>query len=312
MRQLAHRLASGDRNAFTELYDLCGDRMHLFLVSKRMPREDASDLIQEVFLRLVRKKEAFQSVENPAAFAFQVARNEANRWLSRTIRKREQFRLIAADLFVEVDPNHSKSEDWRDTFTNALAVLPDEQREVVVLKIYSGFTFQEIAVITATPQGTVATRFRRGIGQICQELPWSWWRSFRSGYLTSMQKGIDLARKPYKDFRADHAADKSLFDSMVGPALEAAREATARNQALSRALRVLNAIQSAPNWMAADQIDALQLGLPADATKDPFTEQPLVIRKQGSGWLIYSVGFNLKDDGGEIDESKDVGVAPYK
>ena len=147
---------------------------------------------------------------------------------------------------------------------------------------------------------------------ICQELPWSWWRSFRSGYLTSMQKGIDLARKPYKDFRAAQAADKSLFDSMVGPALEAAREATARNQALSRALRVLNAIQSAPNLMAADQIDALQLGLPADATKDPFTELPLVIRKQGSGWLIYSVGFNLKDDGGEIDENKDVGVAPFE
>ena len=145
-----------------------------------------------------------------------------------------------------------------------------------------------------------------------QELPWSWWRSYRSGYLTSMQKRIELARKPYKDFRSAQAADKSLFDSMVAPALSAAREATARNQALSRVLRVLNAIQSSPNWMAADQIDALKLGLPADATKDPFTEQPLVIRKQGSGWLIYSVGFNLKDDGGEIDESKDVGVAPYK
>ncbi len=166
MNQLAHRLACGESKAFTELYDLCGDQMHHFLVSKRMSREDAGDLIQEVFLRLVRKKGAFQSVENPVAYAFQVARNEANRWLSRTIRKREQFRFIAADLFVEVDPLDSKSADWRDTLTNALSVLPDEQWEVVVLKIYSGFTFQEIAAITATPQGTVATRYRRGIGKL--------------------------------------------------------------------------------------------------------------------------------------------------
>ncbi len=147
---------------------------------------------------------------------------------------------------------------------------------------------------------------------MCQELPWSWWRSIRSGYLTSMQKRIDLARKPYKDFHAAQAADNGFSESMVAPALHAAREVAARNQALSRTIRVLNAIQSSPNLMAADQIDALQLGLPADAIMDPFTEQTLVIRKQGSGWLIYSVGFNLKDDGGEIDESKDVGVAPFE
>lgn len=166
MSQLAHRLASGESKAFTELYDLCGDQMHHFLVSKRMSREDAGDLIQEVFLRLVRKKGAFQSVENPVAFAFQVARNEANRWLSRAIRRREQFRLIAADLFVEVAPSHAKSANWRDALANALAALPDEQSEVVVLKIYGEFTFQDIAAITATPQGTVATRYRRGIGKL--------------------------------------------------------------------------------------------------------------------------------------------------
>ncbi len=144
---------------------------------------------------------------------------------------------------------------------------------------------------------------------MCQELPWSWWRSIRSGFLKSMQRRIDLARQPYKDFRT---ADNSFSDSMVAPALNAAREATARNQALSRALRVLNAIQSSPNLVALDQIQASSLGLPTDATIDPFTEQPLVIRKQGSSWLIYSVGFDLKDDGGDVDQWKVVGIAPLK
>ena len=166
MSQLAHRLASGESKAFTELYDLCGNQMHHFLVAKRMSREDAGDLVQEVFLRLVRKRKAFQSVENPVAFAFQVARNEANRWFSKSIRKREQFRLIAADLFVEVAPSQSASIDWRDALTIALGVLPVEQSEVVMLKIYSEFTFQEIATITSMPQGTVATRYRIGIGKL--------------------------------------------------------------------------------------------------------------------------------------------------
>ncbi len=147
---------------------------------------------------------------------------------------------------------------------------------------------------------------------MCAETPWAWWRPLRSGFLKSMQKRIDAAQKPYKEFMVAQAANTSIADSMVAPALNAGHEASTRNQALSRTLRVLNAIQSEPNLMAADQIDTSSLGLPTDATIDPFTEQPLVIRKQGSSWLIYSVGYDLKDDGGEVDESKDVGIAPLK
>ena len=166
MSHLANRLAQGDRAAFAELYDLCGDRLHHFLVSKRMSQEDASDVLQEVFLRLVRKKKVFQSVENPIAYTFQVARNEANRWISMSIRKREQYQLLAADLFAEFASNHSRSAEWSETLINALISLPDEQREVVVLRIHSGFAFREIAAITETPQGTVATRYRRGIEKL--------------------------------------------------------------------------------------------------------------------------------------------------
>ena len=119
-----------------------------------------------------------------------------------------------------------------------------------------------------------------------------------------MQKRIYLAQKPYREFTAVQAANNSFFDSMVAPALNAGHEASTRNQALSRTLRVLNAIQSLPSSMTADQIDVTSLGLPTDATIDPFTEQPLVIRKQGASWVVYSLGFNLKDDGGAVDEEK--------
>lgn len=147
---------------------------------------------------------------------------------------------------------------------------------------------------------------------VCGESPWSWWRSIRNGFLKSMQKRIDVAKKPYREFKAVQADNNSLSEEMVAPALNAGHDASTRNQALSRTLRVLNAIQSVPRLMTSDQIDTSSLGLPADATIDPFTDQPLVIRKQGASWLIYSLGFDLKDDGGEVEEGKDVGIAPLK
>ena len=74
---------------------------------------------------------------------------------------------------------------------------------------------------------------------------------------------------------------------------------------------MLNAIQGSPVLANADSVDLRKLGLPADATIDPFTEQPLFIRKTELGWLIYSVGFDLKDNGGDVDQ-RDVGIAPLK
>lgn len=148
---------------------------------------------------------------------------------------------------------------------------------------------------------------------MCQELPWPWRRWFQMEYLKGMQNRIDLAPKTYRDFIASKVASKvsssTLGFSMVEPAIVAAREATARNQALSRALRVLNAIQASPAIAHSDHVDLSNLGLPADTITDPFTEQPLIVRKQGSGWLIYSVGRDLKDDGGDVD-GKDNGIAP--
>jgi hypothetical protein len=54
-----------------------------------------------------------------------------------------------------------------------------------------------------------------------------------------------------------------------------------------------------------------ELGLPIETTTDPFTGERLHIKKTPRGWLVYSVGENLQDDGGKIDDYRtDVGVGP--
>jgi len=52
----------------------------------------------------------------------------------------------------------------------AVAALPEEQREVVVLKEYQGLTFLEIAEALDVPLSTVKTRLYRGLGQLRQQL----------------------------------------------------------------------------------------------------------------------------------------------
>ena len=52
------------------------------------------------------------------------------------------------------------------------------------------------------------------------------------------------------------------------------------------------------------------LGLPAEATTDPFNGEPLRVKRTPQGWMVYSVGGNGVDDGGKLDGRSDVGVGP--
>ena len=79
---------------------------------------------------------------------------------------------------------------------------------------------------------------------------------------------------------------------------------------MSRSLRVLNALQTRVS-AGSDLVPKLtDLGLPEEATIDPFNGEPLHVRKLPEGWMVYSVGSNLVDDGGIVDGKTDIGAGP--
>jgi hypothetical protein len=95
---------------------------------------------------------------------------------------------------------------------------------------------------------------------------------------------------------------------LLEPALHSARRAAETQRAAVRSLRVLNALQR----LGVDELpgDLTTLGLPAEATVDPFSEGPLIVKKPPEGWLVYSVGADLVDDGGILSRGRDVGFGP--
>jgi hypothetical protein len=77
-----------------------------------------------------------------------------------------------------------------------------------------------------------------------------------------------------------------------------------------RSLRVLDAIQAHVPAAGKEVPKLSELGLPVEATTDPFNGEPLHVKRTPQGWLVYSVGKNLRDDGGKLDDDSDVGVGP--
>ena len=167
MGELGDRLARGDQAAFAELYDLCADRLHHYLIVRLESRPDADDVLQETFVRLARKRRKLAHVENLAAYAFTVARNEAMRLLARRTRDaRNRDTLDANELFCQAAGNEVAAREAAELLAAALMRVPAEQREVVELKNYAGLTLAEIALVTRSPPGTVATRYRSGLAKL--------------------------------------------------------------------------------------------------------------------------------------------------
>jgi RNA polymerase sigma-70 factor (ECF subfamily) len=157
-------LARGDRAAFAELYDLCADRLHHYLIVRLESRPDADDVLQETFVRLARARRKLAHVENLSAYVFAVARNEAMRLLARRSRdSRDLDRVDVNELFCPAAGNALEEREAAEMLAAALMRLPAEQREVVELKNYAGLTLAEIARVTRSPPGTVATRYRTGL-----------------------------------------------------------------------------------------------------------------------------------------------------
>jgi RNA polymerase sigma-70 factor (ECF subfamily) len=149
-----------------ELYDRYGEKMYQYLALRLGSSEDAEDVLQEAFCRLARYSVRWAIVRNPKSFVFKVLRNEANRHLARRIKQREEAASNPGELDRLASVIGGPDEDLPALLARALGELPDEQREVIILKIFQDFSFKEIAAVCEIPVNTAASRYRYGIEKL--------------------------------------------------------------------------------------------------------------------------------------------------
>ena len=103
---------------------------------------------------------------------------------------------------------------------------------------------------------------------------------------------------------------------MILPAMRASRLANSRVKSQARGLRIINALTSNPDPVdkQIDQAYLLSIGVPKPMTIDPMNGEPLKVKRvkleTGDQWVVYSVGEDLIDDGGNAKEIKDFVVGP--
>lgn len=147
-------------------------------LARHLTGEDAAaqDVVQEAYLRAFRFLDRFAGVHE-RAWLLAIVRNQAYSHLAATGRRGEQVAIgdeLAEDSPVlghEATPERLALErESRDIVRRAVAALPLEYREVVVLRDLEDMSYKEIATIAGLPIGTVMSRLARGRERLRGEL----------------------------------------------------------------------------------------------------------------------------------------------
>ena len=149
-----------------ELYARYGEKLYHYLVIRLGSCQDAEDVLQELFYRFSRYSVRWKMVKNQKAFVFKAARNEANRFLKQKISKKKAIRMNANYIDAIASVIQGPDEKAEKILAVALGKLPDEQREIVTLKVFQEMTFREIARICGLSINTAASRYQYGLAKL--------------------------------------------------------------------------------------------------------------------------------------------------
>jgi len=123
-------------------------------------RHEAEDVLQTLFVKIVRKRRALARVRRLDAYLFRMARNEAATY----VRGRQRQR--APQPWLASKEGGQQHYELAEQVQVALSRLPESQREAVVLKMYRDKTFQEIGRLLGVSLNTAASRYRYGLERL--------------------------------------------------------------------------------------------------------------------------------------------------
>ena len=132
---------------------------------------DAEDVVQTAFVRFWKKHPGATRENYPLLYtAVRTASLDLLRGEERRARRENEPEVgLPVEGTPTFDPMPGDG-DMAAQLHSALRSLPGEQREVIVLKIWSDLTFQEIADTTGSPLNTVAARYRYGLSKLRNQL----------------------------------------------------------------------------------------------------------------------------------------------
>ena len=169
-RELVQRAKAGDNAAFSQLVSAYEGKIYNLALRYLGNPEDAMDASQEVFLRMFRFLSGFQEDSSFSTWLYRLASNACVDLLRKEGRHQAAAgpslndEEVVLEIPDEAPTPHALAEqaELKEQIEAGLAALPEEYREVLILREIHQQSYDEIAEILSLDLGTVKSRINRG------------------------------------------------------------------------------------------------------------------------------------------------------
>ena len=158
---------NGDLQQVSVLFERYHKRIFNFLARMTMDREVAEDLTQNVFLRLMKYRTSYREGLLFQSWIYQVARNVFSDHYQATKNKFSDF--VSVDKVSESLEDKEESTDMEDKeqlLQRSMAMLSEEQRELLILTRFQHLKYEEVATIMNTTVANIKVKVHRAIGKL--------------------------------------------------------------------------------------------------------------------------------------------------
>jgi RNA polymerase sigma factor (sigma-70 family) len=138
-------------------------------------RADAEDVVQEAFVKFWRtyvrpQRDETIAIEEPAAYLYACVKRCALDWHRGRSRQRRREQAAARPESEALFAGTLEQDERRTAIESALRGLPDNQAEVLILKIWGGLSFPQIAAPLEISENTAASRYRYALAKLREQL----------------------------------------------------------------------------------------------------------------------------------------------
>ncbi len=171
--ELVVLINNGNVFAFEMLYDRYSASLFQFFYAKLRDREKAEDFLQELFLKLFRKGESFDTSKKFSSWIYSIAHNQCKneyRKLSRTYKQIDNFELN--DLVSNVGMSSEKIDEsiFSEHLRIALNTLSHEHQSSFILRFKYELSIREISEILDCSEGTTKSRIFYSLKKLAKKL----------------------------------------------------------------------------------------------------------------------------------------------
>ena len=156
-------LAAGDRDSLAELYRRTRAAVYGLALSYLKNGHDAEDVTQDTFVRAWDKADQYRPQGKPLGWLLAIARNLA----LMKLRDRGKSQDLPEDQWENLAiENPMVTLEDRQLLTAAMAVLTDQERQVVILHAVTGLRHKEIAALLEIPLATALSKYHRALKKL--------------------------------------------------------------------------------------------------------------------------------------------------